>query len=51
MEALKLNNGLGMRVLGFGVFQMTDVSECERTVIDAIETGYGGVATGRKLNV
>lgn len=29
-----------MPVLGFGVFQVTDQSECERSVIDAIETGY-----------
>src|SRR3954453_7063584 len=25
---------------GFGVFQVTDLAECERSVIDAIETGY-----------
>ncbi len=29
-----------MPILGFGVFQVTDPSECERSVIDAIETGY-----------
>lgn len=29
-----------MPILGFGVFQVTDLSECERSVNDAIETGY-----------
>lgn len=29
-----------MPVLGFGVFQVTDLAECERSVIDAIENGY-----------
>ena len=29
-----------MPMLGFGVFQMSDDAECERAVIDAIDTGY-----------
>jgi 2,5-diketo-D-gluconate reductase A len=29
-----------MPVLGFGVFQIPDAKECERCVVDAIETGY-----------
>jgi diketogulonate reductase-like aldo/keto reductase len=29
-----------MPILGFGVFQVTDQAECERSVMDAIETGY-----------
>ncbi|KAA6440883.1 aldo/keto reductase [Dyadobacter flavalbus] len=40
MEYIKLNNGVQMPVLGFGVFQVPDLQECERSVIDAIETGY-----------
>jgi 2,5-diketo-D-gluconate reductase A len=40
MEHVTLNNGLAMPVLGFGVFQIPDPSECERTVIDAIGAGY-----------
>lgn len=40
MQTVILNNGLEMPLLGFGVFQMTDSAECERAVIDAIETGY-----------
>ncbi|KIA96616.1 2,5-diketo-D-gluconic acid reductase [Pedobacter kyungheensis] len=40
METVKLNNGIEMPLLGFGVFQVTDLAECERSVMDAIETGY-----------
>src|SRR3954471_9158113 len=40
MQKVKLNNGLEMPILGFGVFQMTDLEECERSVRDAIQTGY-----------
>lgn len=29
-----------MPILGYGVFQIPDPKECERSVIDAIETGY-----------
>jgi 2,5-diketo-D-gluconate reductase A len=40
MQTVILNNGIQMPVLGFGVFQMRDLAECERSVQDAIETGY-----------
>jgi 2,5-diketo-D-gluconate reductase A len=40
MQKVKLNNGIEMPILGFGVFQIPDSSECERSVLDAIETGY-----------
>src|SRR5438046_7945486 len=40
MQCVKLNNGVEMPILGFGVFQVTDLAECERSVVDAIETGY-----------
>lgn len=40
MEYIRLNNGVQMPVLGFGVFQVPDLQECERSVLDAIETGY-----------
>ncbi|CQD33224.1 aldo/keto reductase [Yersinia mollaretii] len=40
MNTVTLNNGIQMPLLGFGVFQMTDPSECERAVIDAIDVGY-----------
>lgn len=40
MEKVMLNNGVEMPILGFGVFQVTDLAECERSVVDAINTGY-----------
>src|SRR5512138_3078470 len=40
MQYVKLNNGVEMPILGFGVFQVTDLAECERSVVDAISTGY-----------
>src|SRR5215207_6907565 len=40
MQNVTLNNGVAMPLLGFGVFQVTDLAECERSVLDAIETGY-----------
>lgn len=29
-----------MPILGFGVFQVTDLEECEQSILSAIETGY-----------
>ena len=40
MNTVRLNNGIEMPLLGFGVFQMTEAAECERAVIEAIDTGY-----------
>jgi len=40
MENVRLNNGVEMPILGFGVFQVTDLEECQRSVFDAISTGY-----------
>ncbi|MEI2273182.1 aldo/keto reductase [Sphingobacterium sp. ML3W] len=40
MYKVKLNNGIEMPILGFGVFQIKDTQECERAIIDAVETGY-----------
>lgn len=40
MQTVKLNNGVEMPILGFGVFQITDAEECERSVYEAIQTGY-----------
>src|SRR6476620_7841405 len=40
MQSVKLNNGVEMPILGFGVFQVTDLAECERSVVDAIDCGY-----------
>jgi 2,5-diketo-D-gluconate reductase A len=40
MQTVKLNNGVEMPMLGFGVFQVTDQIVCERSVYDAILAGY-----------
>jgi len=45
MQTVKLNNGVEIPILGFGVFQITDPAECERCVIDAIRTGYSHIDT------
>jgi 2,5-diketo-D-gluconate reductase A len=45
MQNVKLNNGVEIPILGFGVFQITDPTECERSVIDAIQTGYSHIDT------
>ncbi len=45
MQNVKLNNGVEIPILGFGVFQITDSSECERSVVDAIQTGYNHIDT------
>ncbi len=38
--SVTLNNGIPMPLLGFGVFQIADAAECERSVYDAISVGY-----------
>src|SRR6478736_9344237 len=40
MHSVRLNNGVEMPILGFGVFQVKDLAECERSVLEAIATGY-----------
>ena len=47
MQKVKLNNGVEMPILGFGVFQVKDLEECERSVVDAIETGYRLIDTAQ----
>jgi len=45
MQTVKLNNDVEVPVLGFGVFQIADPAECERSVVDAIQTGYTHIDT------
>ena len=45
MQTIKLNNGVEIPILGFGVFQIADPAECERSVVDAIEVGYRHIDT------
>jgi 2,5-diketo-D-gluconate reductase A len=40
IRSVTLNNGVGMPLLGFGVFQVPDAEECERSVSEALRTGY-----------
>ncbi len=40
VPTVTLNNGVEMPSLGFGVFQVPDPNECERSVRDAIDVGY-----------
>ncbi|MBO9203690.1 MULTISPECIES: aldo/keto reductase [Niastella] len=47
MQNVTLNNGVVMPILGFGVFQVTDLAECERSVLDAITTGYRLIDTAQ----
>jgi 2,5-diketo-D-gluconate reductase A len=45
MQTVKLNNGVEIPILGFGVFQIADPAECERSVVDAIQVGYRHIDT------
>ncbi|MDE6214327.1 MAG: aldo/keto reductase [Lachnospiraceae bacterium] len=46
MEYVKLNNGVEMPVLGYGVYQ-TPPEETERCVLDAIRVGYRSIDTAQ----
>ena len=35
-----LNNGVTMPPIGYGVFRMTNLEECESAVVQAVKTGY-----------
>ena len=37
---VKLNNGVEMPQIGFGVFRIADSEQCEETVVQAIQAGY-----------
>lgn len=45
MDYIKLNNGVEMPMLGFGVFQVTGAPECEKAVSEALAAGYRLVDT------
>lgn len=46
METVKLNNGIEMPIVGYGVYQISP-DECERCVTDAIATGYRLIDTAQ----
>lgn len=45
VPSVTLNNGVAMPLLGFGVFQIADAEECERSVSEALRAGYRLVDT------
>lgn len=46
MQTVKLNNGVEMPVLGYGVYQIPP-EECERCVLDALSVGYRSIDTAQ----
>lgn len=46
MDTVKLNNGLEMPILGYGVYQVAP-EECERCVADALNVGYRSIDTAQ----
>ena len=46
METIRLNNGVEMPLVGYGVFQVNP-QECERCVSDALKTGYKLIDTAQ----
>ncbi|AEB29821.1 glyoxal reductase [Carnobacterium sp. 17-4] len=47
METVTLANGIKMPILGYGVYQVNDIEECERVVSEAIEVGYRSIDTAQ----
>jgi 2,5-diketo-D-gluconate reductase A len=47
METVTLSNGIKMPILGFGVYQINDLEECERVVGEAIKVGYRSIDTAQ----
>jgi 2,5-diketo-D-gluconate reductase A len=40
LKKTRLNNGVEIPIIGYGVYQITDAIECEQSVVDAIQAGY-----------
>lgn len=47
MEYVTLNNGVKMPILGYGVYQIPNLEECERCVLDALSIGYRSIDTAQ----
>ena len=47
MKNVILANGVEMPILGYGVYQIPDLTECERCVLDAIDVGYRHIDTAQ----
>lgn len=50
MKKVKLNNGIEMPILGFGVYQIPEYEQCKKAVLDAIEVGYRSFDTAQAYN-
>ena len=50
MKEVVLSNGVKMPILGFGVYQIPDLNECEKVVSDAIKVGYRLIDTAQAYN-
>lgn len=44
-QQVKLNNGIEMPEIGFGVFQIVDAKQCETAVTQALQAGYRAIDT------
>ncbi|MGE1062473.1 aldo/keto reductase [Megasphaera paucivorans] len=47
MYYVTLNNGIKMPKIGYGVYQISNVAECEKCVLDAIRIGYRLIDTAQ----
>lgn len=47
MQAVPLNNGINIPILGFGTYQIKEPKEAEQAVIDAIKAGYRHIDTAQ----
>ena len=46
MKTVRLNNGVEMPQIGYGVYQISE-AECERCVSDALRAGYRMIDTAQ----
>ena len=47
MEMITLNNGVKMPIVGFGTYKVTERSECETSIIEAVKAGYRMIDTAQ----
>lgn len=47
MKTIKLNNGIEMPILGYGVYQIPDYDKCKKSVLAALESGYRSIDTAQ----
>lgn len=47
MKNVQLANGVEMPELGYGIYQVDDLDECERVVKEALEVGYRSIDTAQ----